>query len=49
MTNTTLLIVDMGILVGIFLLGFLAKIFPKDGRNAGSNTGAKDRGQGPRR
>jgi hypothetical protein len=30
MTNTTLLIVDMAILVGIFLLGFLAKIFPKN-------------------
>ena len=36
MTNTTLLITDMAILVGIFLLGFLAKIFPKGGRNAGS-------------
>ena len=29
MTNTTLLIVDMSILVGIFLLGLLAKIFPR--------------------
>jgi hypothetical protein len=26
----------MAILVGIFLIGFLAKIFPKSGRNAGS-------------
>ena len=29
MTNTTVLTIDMGILVGIFLLGLLAKIFPK--------------------
>ena len=36
MTNTTLLITDMAILVGIFLLGLLAKIFPKKGRNGGS-------------
>jgi hypothetical protein len=36
MTNTTVLIADMAILVGIFLLGFLAKVFPKSGRNAGS-------------
>lgn len=36
MTNTTVLITDMAILVGIFLLGFLAKIFPKSRRNAGS-------------
>jgi hypothetical protein len=36
MTNTTVLTIDMGILVGIFLLGLLAKIFPKSGRNAGS-------------
>jgi hypothetical protein len=35
-TDTTVLITDMAILVGIFLLGFLAKIFPKNGRNAGS-------------
>ena len=34
MTNTTVLIADMAILVGIFLLGFLAKIFPRNGRNA---------------
>ncbi|MGD0941642.1 MAG: hypothetical protein ABR905_18250 [Terracidiphilus sp.] len=44
MTNTTLLIVDMSILVGIFLLGLLAKMFPKDSRNNGSNRGAKNRG-----
>jgi hypothetical protein len=34
--DTTVLIIDMAILVAIFLLGFLAKIFPKNGRNAGS-------------
>jgi len=34
MTNTTVLITDMAILVGIFLLGFLAKLFPKNGRNS---------------
>lgn len=36
-TNTTVLITDMAILVGIFLLGLLAKLFPKNGRKAGSN------------
>jgi hypothetical protein len=36
MTNTCVLITDTAILVGIFLLGLLAKIFPKRGRNAGS-------------
>jgi hypothetical protein len=35
MSNTTLLITDMAILVGIFLLGLLAKLFPRNGRNAG--------------
>ena len=35
-TDTTVLIADMAILVGIFLLGLLAKVFPKTGRNAGS-------------
>ena len=29
--DTTVLLTDMAILVGIFLLGFLAKIFPKNG------------------
>jgi len=43
MTNTNLLIVDMGILVGIFLIGLLAKIFPRNSRNGGSNQGAKNR------
>ena len=36
MTNTTVLIADMAILVGVFLVGLLAKIFPKSGRKAGS-------------
>jgi hypothetical protein len=36
MTNSTVLITDMAILVAIFVLGFLAKIFPKNGRNNGS-------------
>lgn len=35
MSNTTVLITDMAILVAIFALGFLAKMFPKNGRNAG--------------
>jgi hypothetical protein len=35
-TDTTVLITDMAILVGIFLLGFLAKIFPRNGKNDGS-------------
>ena len=35
-TDTTVLIADMAILVGIFLLGLLAKVFPRTGRDAGS-------------
>jgi hypothetical protein len=35
MSNTAVLITDMAILVGIFLLGLLAKLFPKRGRNSG--------------
>jgi hypothetical protein len=34
MTDTTVLLTDMAILVGIFLLGFLAKMFPRNGRKA---------------
>ena len=34
MTNSTVLITDMAILVGIFLLGLLAKLFPRNGRKA---------------
>jgi hypothetical protein len=37
MTNSTVLIADMGILVGIFLLGLLAKLFPR-------KTGNRDQG-----
>jgi len=33
-SNNTVLIVDMAILVGIFLLGLLAKLFPRSGRKA---------------
>lgn len=29
MSDTVVLMTDMGILVGIFLLGFVAKMFPK--------------------
>ena len=36
MTNTTMLITDMAILVGILLLGLLAKLFPRNGGKAGS-------------
>lgn len=36
MHGTTVLIVDMAILVVIFGLGFLAKVFPRGGRKAGS-------------
>jgi hypothetical protein len=36
MTDTTVLITDMAILVGIFLLGFLARIFPRNERKADS-------------
>jgi len=30
MSSTAVMITDMSILVGIFLLGFLAKLFPKN-------------------
>jgi hypothetical protein len=33
-SDTTVLISDMAILVAIFLLGFLAKLFPRNGRKA---------------
>ena len=36
MSSTTVLITDMAILAVIFLLGTLAKIFPKNGRKASS-------------
>jgi hypothetical protein len=34
MTQTAMLITDMSILAAIFLLGTLAKIFPRKGRKA---------------
>ena len=34
--KNTVLVTEMAILVGIFLLGFLAKLFPKNGRNSRS-------------
>jgi hypothetical protein len=33
-SDTTVLMTDMAILVGIFLLGLLAKLFPRNGRKA---------------
>jgi hypothetical protein len=33
MSNNGVLIIDMAILAGIFLVGLLAKIFPRNGRN----------------
>lgn len=35
MSNSTVLITDMAILVAIFALGLLAKLFPKNGRKTG--------------
>jgi len=34
MSTPTVMITDMAILVGIFLLGFVAKLFPRNGRKA---------------
>ena len=34
MSGSSVLITDMAVLVGIFLLGLLAKLFPKNGRKA---------------
>ena len=33
-SDTTVLMTDMAILVAIFLLGFLAKVFPRNRRKA---------------
>ena len=33
-SDTTVLMTDMAILVGIFLLGLLAKLFPRNNRKA---------------
>jgi len=38
MSSSTVLIAEMALLVGIFLLGFLAKLFPKTGRKAKQNS-----------
>lgn len=35
MANSTVLIMDAGILAAICLLGMLAKLFPKNGRRTG--------------
>lgn len=35
-SDTTVLIIDMSILVGIFSLGLLAKLFPRRGNGAHS-------------
>jgi hypothetical protein len=43
MSNSTVLITDMGILVGIFLLGLLAKLFPRKTGNRGQRSGISDR------
>jgi hypothetical protein len=43
MSTPTVLIADMAILVGIFLLGFLAKLFPKKSGNR--EQGTENRGQ----
>jgi hypothetical protein len=39
MSTPTVLITDMAILVGIFLLGFLAKMFPKKAGKRDQATG----------
>jgi hypothetical protein len=36
MSNNGVLMIDMAILAGIFLLGLVAKLFPKRGGKAGS-------------
>ena len=51
MTNSTVLIADMAVLVGIFLLGLLAKLFPRKTGNSHSNdhtslVGSTDMDQG---
>jgi hypothetical protein len=41
MSTPNVLITDMAILVGIFLLGFLAKMFPKKAGNRNQGTGIR--------
>jgi len=43
MSNSTALITEMGVLVGIFLLGLLAKLFPRRTGNRNQRTGISDR------
>jgi hypothetical protein len=43
MTDNTVLITDMAILVGIFLLGLLAKLFPRKAVNRDQRSEIKDR------
>jgi hypothetical protein len=49
MSTPTVLITDMAILVGIFLLGFLAKMFPKKTGNRNQRTGIRVDGSQPQR
>jgi len=44
MSSSTSLIVEMSVLVGIFLLGFLAKMFPKKTGNRVQGSGIRGRG-----
>jgi hypothetical protein len=41
MSTPSVLITDMAILVGIFLLGFLAKMFPRKTGNRDQRTGIR--------
>jgi|HubBroStandDraft_6_1064221.scaffolds.fasta_scaffold3294521_1 hypothetical protein len=41
MSTPTVLITDMAVLVGIFLLGLLAKMFPKKAGNREEGTGIR--------
>jgi hypothetical protein len=43
MTDTTVLTTDMAILIGIFLLGFLAKLFPRTGHRQQTTENRKHR------
>lgn len=44
MTSSTSLIVEMSVLVGIFLLGLLAKMFPRRTGNRVQGSGIRGRG-----
>lgn len=43
MTDTAVLMTDMAILVGIFLLGLVAKMFPRTGNREHANESSKHR------